>query len=126
MADVLAVALLAVKMRDPKKSGALYAVSSDVEGAKITDGAAARLNETIVGLMLSAPEVLTANLRLMATVLQSTIAGVKASCWSQICPKRSLRLCGASWCWWYEVMFAPAWVSNGSGREERLSGPGAL
>ena len=77
MAEELALAFLAVKMRDPKKSRALYAVSSDVEGAKITAGAAARVNETIVGLLQSAPEVLRTNLRLMATVLQSTIAGVK-------------------------------------------------
>ena len=77
MAEGLAVAFLAVKMRDPKKSRALYAVSSDVEGAKIASGAVTRVNNAIVGLLQSAPEVLTTDLQLMATVLQSTIAGVK-------------------------------------------------
>jgi AcrR family transcriptional regulator len=77
MAEALAVAFLAVKMRDPKKSRALYAVSSDVEGAKITAGGVARVNNAIVGLLQSAPEVLTKDLQLMATVLQSTIAGLK-------------------------------------------------
>ncbi len=77
MAEALAVAFLAVKMRDPRKSRALYAVSSDVEGAKIAASAMARVNNAIVGLLQSAPEVLKADLRLMATVLQSTIAGVK-------------------------------------------------
>jgi AcrR family transcriptional regulator len=77
MAEALAVAFLAMKMRDPKKSRALYAVSSDVEGAKIASSAAARVNNAIVRLLQSAPEGLTADLRLMATVLQSTIAGVK-------------------------------------------------
>jgi AcrR family transcriptional regulator len=77
MAEALAVAFLGVKMRDPKKSRALYAVSSDVEGAKIAAGAVTRVNQTIVGLLQSAPEVLTTDLQLMATVLQSTIAGVK-------------------------------------------------
>jgi AcrR family transcriptional regulator len=77
MAEALAVAFLAVKMRDPKKSRALYAVSSDVEGAKIVAGAATRVNNAIVGLLQSAPEVLKTDLQLMATVLQSTIAGVK-------------------------------------------------
>lgn len=77
MAEALAVAFLAVKMRDPKKSRALYAVTSDVEGAKITAGAAARVNKTIVGLLESAPQVLTTNPQLLATMLQSTIAGVK-------------------------------------------------
>ena len=77
MAEALAVAFLAVKMRDLKKSRALYAVSSDVEGAKIAAGAVTRVNNAIVGLLQSAPEVLTTDLQLMATVLQSTIAGVK-------------------------------------------------
>jgi AcrR family transcriptional regulator len=77
MAEALAVASLAVKMRDPKKGRALYAVSSDVEGAKIAADAEARANKEIVGLLQSAPEVLTTDLQLMATVLQSTIAGMK-------------------------------------------------
>ena len=77
MAEALAEAFLAVKMRDPKKSRALYAVSSDVEGAKIVTSTTARVNEAIAGLLQSAPEVLTKDLRLMATILQSTIAGVK-------------------------------------------------
>jgi AcrR family transcriptional regulator len=77
MAEALALAFLAVKMRDPKKSRALYAVSSDVEGAKIAAGAMTRVNDAIVALLESAPEVLTTDLQLMATVLQSTISGVK-------------------------------------------------
>jgi AcrR family transcriptional regulator len=77
MAEALALAFLAVKMRDPKKSRALYAVSSDLDGAKIMAGAVARVNGAIVALLQSAPEVLTTDLQLMATVLQSTIAGVK-------------------------------------------------
>jgi AcrR family transcriptional regulator len=77
MAEALAVAFLAVKMRDPKKSRALYAVSSDVEGVKIAAGGTARVKNAIVGLLQSAPEVLTTDLQLMATILQSTIAGVK-------------------------------------------------
>jgi AcrR family transcriptional regulator len=55
MAEALAVAFLAVKMRDPKKSRALYAVSSDVEGAKIAVSAVARANNAIVGQLQSAP-----------------------------------------------------------------------
>jgi AcrR family transcriptional regulator len=77
MAEALAVAFLAVKMRDPKKSRALYAVSSDVEGARIVADAVSRVNNAIVGLLQSAPEALTTDLRLIATMLQSTIAGVK-------------------------------------------------
>jgi AcrR family transcriptional regulator len=77
MAEALAVAFLAVKMRDPKKSRALYAVSSDVEGARVAASAVARVNNAIVELLQSSPEMLATDLRLIATVLQSTIAGVK-------------------------------------------------
>jgi AcrR family transcriptional regulator len=77
MVEALAVASLAVKMRDPKKGRALYAVSSDVEGAKITANAEARAKDAVVGLLKSAPEMLNTDLQLMATVLQSTIAGMK-------------------------------------------------
>jgi AcrR family transcriptional regulator len=77
MAEALAVAFLVVKMRDPKKSRALYAVSVDMEGAKITASAYARVNDAIVELLRSAPEVLNRDLQLMAKILQSTIAGVK-------------------------------------------------
>ncbi len=77
MVEELATAFLAVKMRDLKTSRALYAVSSDVEGAKVAAGTTARANEAIVELLQSAPETLATDLRLVATVLQSTIAGVK-------------------------------------------------
>jgi hypothetical protein len=77
MAEALARAFLVVKMRDLKTSRALYAVGSDVEGAKITSTATAQVNEAVVELLQSAPETLTTDLRLMATVLQSTISGVK-------------------------------------------------
>ena len=62
---------------DAKKSRALYAVSSNVEGAQIATSGAAQANQAIVGLLKNAPEALTTDLQLMATVLQSTIAGVK-------------------------------------------------
>jgi AcrR family transcriptional regulator len=77
MAEALAVAFLAVKMRDPKKSRALYAVSADVEGAKVAARAEVRVKNAIVELLQSAPEVLKTDPQLMATMLQSTIAGVK-------------------------------------------------
>jgi len=77
MAEALAVASLAVKLRDPMKSRALYAVSSDVEGAKIAADAEARAKVALVGLLQSAPEPLKTDPDLMATVLQSIIAGVK-------------------------------------------------
>ncbi|WP_255484188.1 TetR/AcrR family transcriptional regulator [Granulicella sp. 5B5] len=77
MAEALAKAFLAVKMRDPKTSRALYAVGSDLEGAKIVSKGFARVNGAIVAMLETAPEPLAQELGLMATVLQSTISGVK-------------------------------------------------
>src|SRR5215469_9509190 len=77
MAEALALAFLAVKMRDPKRSRALYAVSSDVEGSKIVASAQARVNDAMIALFETAPRMPKTDLRLMATMLQSTIAGVK-------------------------------------------------
>ena len=77
MAEALAKAFLALKMRDLKGSRAMYAISSDVEGAKVASAGMARVHGQIVTLLQSAPETLTTDVRLVATVLQSTIAGVK-------------------------------------------------
>lgn len=52
-------------------------MSSGVEGAKFVASTAVRVNKAIAQLLEGAPEVLTTDLQLMATVLQSTIAGVK-------------------------------------------------
>ena len=48
-----------------------------MEGAKFVASTAVRVNKAIAQLLEGAPEVLTTDLQLMATVLQSTIAGVK-------------------------------------------------
>jgi AcrR family transcriptional regulator len=77
MAEALARAFIEVKMRDPKTSRALYQVSSDVEGAKMMSSSAARVNEKIARLLETAPEQLTRDPHLMASILQGTIAGVK-------------------------------------------------
>lgn len=77
MAESLAVAFLAVKMRHPEKSQAMYAVSTGIEGARVAAGAVARVNNAIVAMLQTAPEELAADLRLMAAVLQGVIAGIK-------------------------------------------------
>ena len=77
MAEALARAFLVVKMRDLKTSRAMYAVSADVEGAKIAAGTTAKATDQIVALLQTAPETFLTDVRLVATVLQSTIGGVK-------------------------------------------------
>ena len=64
-------------MRDSRKSRALYALSSDVEGARFVADAETRVNDAIVELLQSALELLTTDPQLIAAGLRSTIAGVK-------------------------------------------------
>jgi AcrR family transcriptional regulator len=56
MATALINAILNAKMRDAKTSVALYAVSSDVDGAKIAQQMGIRVNKSIVAMLASASE----------------------------------------------------------------------
>ena len=76
MATALINAFLAAKMREPKTSVALYAVSSDVDGAKIVQQMGDRANKAIVAMFSTAREPLKKDLRLVTTVLQGAMAGV--------------------------------------------------
>jgi AcrR family transcriptional regulator len=76
MATGLIAAFFAAKMRDVKTSVALYAVSSDVDGAKIVQRMGAQSNKAIVGMLATACEPLTTDLQLVASMLQSAMAGV--------------------------------------------------
>jgi AcrR family transcriptional regulator len=76
MATALINAFLGAKMRDAKTSVALYSVSSDVDGAKIVQQMAVRSNKAIVGMMATAREPLTRDPKLIASMLQSAMAGV--------------------------------------------------
>ena len=76
MATALITAFLEAKMRDAKTSVALYSVSSDVDGAKIVQLMGVRSNKAIVGMLGSACEPLTKDPQLIASMLQSAMAGV--------------------------------------------------
>jgi hypothetical protein len=76
MATAVVTAFLEAKMRDAKTSVALYSVSSDVDGAKIARRMAARANKSIVAMLESAREPLTRDPQLVASMLQSAMAGV--------------------------------------------------
>ena len=76
MATALIGAFLQAKMKDGKTSVALYSVSSDVDGAKIVQQMGIRCNKAIVAMLGTACEPLTKDPVLVASMLQSAMAGV--------------------------------------------------
>jgi AcrR family transcriptional regulator len=76
MGTALINAFLEAKMRDGKASVALYSVSSDVDGAKIVAQMGLRTNKLIVGMFAGAREPLKKDPQLVASMLQSAMAGV--------------------------------------------------
>jgi AcrR family transcriptional regulator len=76
MVTVLVTAFLQAKLKDIKTSVAMYAVSSDVDGAKIVHQMSLRLNKAIVRMLTNSPELLASDPQLVASVLQGMLAGV--------------------------------------------------
>jgi AcrR family transcriptional regulator len=76
MATTLMTAFLEAKMRDAKTSIALYAVSSDVDGAAIAREMGIKSNQAIVGMLKTAREPLTTDPQLVASMLQGVMVGV--------------------------------------------------
>jgi AcrR family transcriptional regulator len=76
MATALINAFLEAKMRNAKTSVALYAVSSDVDGARIVQQMGVRTNKAIVGMLASAREPLAKDPQLVTAMLQGAMAGV--------------------------------------------------
>ena len=76
MAIALVTRFLQVKMNDVKTSAALYAVSSDVDGAKIVRDMSRKTNRAIVTMLTSANDKLTRDPAVVASMLQATMSGV--------------------------------------------------
>jgi AcrR family transcriptional regulator len=75
MASALIAAFLEAKMRAPQTSVALYAVSADVDGAKIVKQMSVRMNQVIVAMLSSARKPLTKDPQLVAHMLQGAMSG---------------------------------------------------
>jgi AcrR family transcriptional regulator len=90
MAPALINAFLDAKMKDPKASVALYAVSSDLDGAKIVQRLRLRANRAIVGLLASALEPLSKDPQVVASMLQSAMFGVSQRLLESSTPEREL------------------------------------
>jgi AcrR family transcriptional regulator len=76
MATALVSSFLAAKMRNAKTSVALYSVSSDVDGAKISREMSLKANRAIVAMLATAKDKLTADPQIVASMLQATMVGV--------------------------------------------------
>jgi AcrR family transcriptional regulator len=76
MATALITAFLAAKMQDAKTSVALYAVSSDVDGAKIARQMGTRSTQAIVEMLASTCEPLRTDPQLAASMLHGAMIGV--------------------------------------------------
>ena len=88
MATALVTTFLKAKMRDAKTSAALYAVSSDVDGAKIVQEMAIKSNKAVVGMLKTARERLTADPQLVASMLQGVMVGVSRRLLESTAPEK--------------------------------------
>jgi len=76
MAGALVTTFLEAKLRSAKVSVALYAISSDVDGAKIVQEMGARSDKVVVAMLKTAREPLTSDPQVVASVLQGVMAGI--------------------------------------------------
>lgn len=76
MGEELVRAFLDAKLRSVETSAAMYAVSEDMDAAKIVQDATGRVNRAIAGMLKTAPEGLTVDCELAAMMLRSALAGV--------------------------------------------------
>jgi AcrR family transcriptional regulator len=76
MATSLVTAFLEAKMRNVGTSVALYSVASDVDGARIARQMRSRWNTAISEMLLTAREPLDRDPQLVASMLESAMAGV--------------------------------------------------
>lgn len=76
MATVLVTRFLEAKMKKASISAALYSVSPDIDGAKISRAMRIKAHRNIVDMLMTASEPLTADPQIIASMLQAAMAGV--------------------------------------------------
>jgi hypothetical protein len=88
MATALVTTFLEAKMRDAKTSVALYAVSSDVDGATVAKEMGIKFNKAVVGMLKTAREQLTTDPQLIAAMLQGVMVGVSRRLLESTAPEK--------------------------------------
>ena len=76
MATALITAFLDAKMRNAKTSVAMYSVSSDVDGAKISRQTGLHSGKTILSMLQTTTDRFAADPQIVAAMLTSVMAGV--------------------------------------------------
>ncbi len=90
MGSGLIHAYLTAKMQSVKSSAALYAVSSDVDGAAIAKAASHRSRRAVVALFATAREPLSKDPEVIATVVLSAFNGISRSLLESKSPEAQL------------------------------------
>lgn len=90
MATAVITTFLTAKMTDVKRSVALYAVGSDVDGARITRQTGIRSNKAMVEMLKTAREQLTTDPQLIASMLQGAMVGVSRRLLESGAPEKQL------------------------------------
>ncbi len=94
MATALITAFLQAKMRSPKTSVALYAVSSDLDAAKIVQQMGSRFNQAIVRMLATAREPLTTDPQLVASMLEGAMVGISRRMLESGAPEKRVAVLG--------------------------------
>jgi AcrR family transcriptional regulator len=90
MATAVVTGFLDAKMRNPRTSAALYAVSSDVDGAKIVQQMKIRHGHAIARMLITASEPLATDPQLVASMLQGVVGGVIREILESSAPEKNL------------------------------------
>ena len=91
MGTALIFAFLAAKMHNVRASAALYAVSSDIDGAAIAKAAGHRSRRAIVDLFATAEEPLIKDPEIIATAVVSALNGFSRSLLESKSPESQLQ-----------------------------------
>ena len=92
MVTALITAFLQSKMRNAKKSVALYSVSSDVDTAKIVQQMGIRFNKVIAQMLATSYDPLTTDPQLVASMLQDAMVGVSRRILESGAPKEQFEI----------------------------------
>jgi AcrR family transcriptional regulator len=90
MATGLITAFLNAKMKNAKTSVVLYAVSSDVDGARIAQLMQVRFNKAVVKMLDTSCDRLTTDTQLVASMIQGAMVGVSRRILESGAPEKQL------------------------------------
>lgn len=92
MTTALTATYLEAKMQDVAVSAALYAISSDIEGAAIAQKTSAEIVHSMAELLATAKEGLTKDPEIVASVLASAMNGISRRALESASPIKTMEL----------------------------------